>query len=68
VSEAIARAALERRESRGGHFRDDFPDKDESFGNFNVIVQKGPDGGMTIRREPIQSMPPELSTIIEEMK
>ena len=34
VSEAVTRCALERRESRGGHFRDDYPDKDPAFAKF----------------------------------
>jgi succinate dehydrogenase / fumarate reductase flavoprotein subunit len=68
VSEAIARAALERRESRGGHFRDDYPEKDPAYGSFNLILRKGPDGEMNITREPIPEMPPELKQIIEENK
>ncbi|HEV2148169.1 MAG TPA: fumarate reductase/succinate dehydrogenase flavoprotein subunit [Longimicrobiaceae bacterium] len=66
VSEAVARSALERKESRGGHFRDDYPDKDPAYGSFNVLVQKGPDGEMRITREPIREMPAELKQIIEE--
>jgi succinate dehydrogenase / fumarate reductase flavoprotein subunit len=66
VSEAIARAALERRESRGGHFRDDYPDKDPAFGTFNVLVRRGPGGEMQITREPIAAMPAELKQVIEE--
>src|SRR4029079_4660794 len=42
VSEAITRSAIERRESRGGHFRDDYPEKDTQFGTFNLVVRKGP--------------------------
>ena len=68
VSEAITRSALERQESRGGHFRDDYPDKDASFGTFNFIVRKGRDGGMEVARAPIPEMPDELKRIIEEMK
>ena len=68
VSEAIARSALERKESRGGHFREDFPDKDPSFGTFNFVVRKGSDGAMVISRETIPTMPDELKAVIEEMK
>ncbi len=41
VSEAITRCAIERKESRGGHFRDDYPDKDPAFATFNFVVRKG---------------------------
>jgi succinate dehydrogenase flavoprotein subunit len=68
VSEAAARAALERRESRGAHFRDDFPAKDEAHATFNIVIQKGADGAMQVRREPLPPMPAELKQIIEEMK
>ncbi len=68
VSEAITRAALERRESRGGHFRDDFQDKDPQMASFNIVVRKGTGGAMELRREPIPPMPAELKQIIEEMK
>ncbi len=68
VSEAITRSAIERRESRGGHFRDDYPNKDPDFGTFNIIVRKGPDGRMAVSRAPIPEMPDELKRIIEEMK
>src|SRR5207247_846060 len=56
VSEAIARSALERRESRGGHFRDDFPEKDTAFGKINIIVRKDRDGRMEVSRAPIPEM------------
>jgi succinate dehydrogenase / fumarate reductase flavoprotein subunit len=68
VSEAITRAALERRESRGGHFRDDCPDKDPQFATFNFVVRKGPHGAMEVSRVPIPPMPDELKRIIEDMK
>jgi succinate dehydrogenase / fumarate reductase flavoprotein subunit len=68
VSEAIARSALERRESRGGHFREDFPAKDPAFATFNIVVRKDGAGGMKVERVPLPPLPPELSAIIEEMK
>ena len=52
VSEAITRSALERRESRGAHFRDDFPEKDPAFAKVNIVLRKQPDGSMQLRREP----------------
>ncbi|HXC34876.1 MAG TPA: fumarate reductase/succinate dehydrogenase flavoprotein subunit [Candidatus Acidoferrales bacterium] len=68
VSEAITRSAIERRESRGGHFRDDFPNKDAAFGTVNIITKKNPDGTMLVRRDTIPPMPDELKQVIEEMK
>jgi succinate dehydrogenase / fumarate reductase flavoprotein subunit len=68
ISEAITRSALERRESRGGHFREDYPDKDASFGGINIVVRKQKDGGMLVSRAPIPPMPEELKKVVEEMK
>lgn len=68
VSEAITRAALERKESRGGHFRDDFPQKDASFGSFNILLGKGSDGTMQVSRQPLPEMRPDLQKIVEENK
>ncbi len=67
VSEAVTRAALERKESRGGQFRDDFPDKDPEYGKFNFSLKKTDDGAMKIERVPIPEMPAELKKVIEEM-
>jgi succinate dehydrogenase / fumarate reductase flavoprotein subunit len=68
VSEAITRSALVRKESRGGHFRDDFPEKSARFGKVNLVARKGPDGRMQVNEVPIPEMPAELKQIIEEMK
>jgi succinate dehydrogenase / fumarate reductase flavoprotein subunit len=68
VSEAITLCAIERKESRGGHFRDDYPDKDNTYASFNFVVRKGRDGAMEVSRAPIPEMPAELKQIIEEMK
>jgi succinate dehydrogenase / fumarate reductase flavoprotein subunit len=68
VSEAIARSALERKESRGGHFRDDYPKKLDEFAKVNFVVKKGSDGQMQVCSVPLPEMPAELKQIIEEMK
>jgi succinate dehydrogenase / fumarate reductase, flavoprotein subunit len=68
VSEAITRSALERKESRGGHFRDDYPDKDAAYSSFNTVIRKSPDGQMRVEREPLPQISEELKAIIEEMK
>ena len=68
IGEVITRAALERRESRGAHFRSDFPDKNATDGAVNVVIHKGADGTMETRRESKHEMPAELQAIIEEMQ
>ncbi|MFL6466342.1 MAG: fumarate reductase/succinate dehydrogenase flavoprotein subunit [Pyrinomonadaceae bacterium] len=66
VSEAITRSAIERKESRGGQFRDDYPNKDPEFAKFNIAV-KEVNGEMQISHIPLPEMPPELKEVIEEM-
>jgi succinate dehydrogenase / fumarate reductase flavoprotein subunit len=68
VSEAITRSALERKESRGGHFRDDFPEKDQTFAGVNIIVTRGADGAMMVSRVPVPPLRDDLKQIIEENK
>ena len=68
ISEAITISAIDRRESRGGHFREDFPDKDPAAAKYNSVISKGADGSMKLRREPIPPMPEALKQVIEEMK
>jgi succinate dehydrogenase / fumarate reductase flavoprotein subunit len=68
VSEAIARSAIERRESRGGHFREDYPEKSAEFGSLTIMVRQGRDGAMQVSRIPITPMPDHLKQVIEEQK
>ena len=67
VSEAVARAALERRESRGAHTRDDYPGKDSDWGTVNLVIAKGEDGAMRLRRERVPPLRGDLKAIIEEI-
>src|SRR4029453_11617037 len=68
VSEAIARSAIERKESRGGHFRQDYPDKDPAYATFNIAGRRNGGGGRGVTRVPIPPMPAELKQVIEENK
>jgi succinate dehydrogenase / fumarate reductase, flavoprotein subunit len=68
VSQAITRAALLRKESRGAQFREDFPNKDSEWGKYNIVISRNADGEMQVETRALTPMPDELKKVIEEMK
>ncbi len=67
VAECCALAALERRESRGGHTRDDHPYTDDQWGKVNIVLRQR-DGAVRLTREPLPEMPAELKSLFQERK
>jgi succinate dehydrogenase / fumarate reductase flavoprotein subunit len=67
VAECSTLAALERKESRGGHTRDDHPYTDDTWGKVNVVLRLK-NGRVQASREPLSEMPPELKTLFQERK
>jgi len=66
VSECIAKAALERQESRGGHTRDDFPGPSEEWGARNLVLRLNSAGtGVDLTHQALPVMPDELQSFFE---
>ncbi|HTE85672.1 MAG TPA: fumarate reductase/succinate dehydrogenase flavoprotein subunit [Dehalococcoidia bacterium] len=65
VSEACAHSAIERKESRGGHTRDDYPSTDNALGSVNMVTRLR-NGEMSVTSEPLPQMPDELKQLFEE--
>jgi succinate dehydrogenase / fumarate reductase flavoprotein subunit len=67
VSEAVTLGAIERKESRGGHTRDDYPFADDRFGKINVVIRRRNEQ-LTVAQEPLPEMPDELKQLLQERK
>jgi succinate dehydrogenase / fumarate reductase flavoprotein subunit len=65
IAESVTRSAIERKESRGGHSRDDYPAPDPKFGTVNVVT-RAVGGGLRVCQESLPEMPDELKAIVEE--
>jgi succinate dehydrogenase / fumarate reductase flavoprotein subunit len=68
VAEAITKAAHQRKESRGGHYREDFPEKSQELGNVNISITKDTQGAMQVRMVPKLKLREDLQNIVDEMK
>ncbi len=67
VAESIARAAKERKESRGGHYRQDYVEKSDEYGKVNISVRKADDGSMEVKQVVKDPIREDLQQIIEEL-
>ncbi len=68
VAEAITRSAISRKESRGAHARNDFPDKVAEAGKVNTAIRRGPDGEMQLEQHPVKPIREDLQAIIDEQQ
>jgi succinate dehydrogenase / fumarate reductase, flavoprotein subunit len=67
ISEAVARSALVREESRGAHSRIDFPESSAEWGTKNTVIKREA-SGMTLRQDTRPELPPDLKQILAEDK
>jgi succinate dehydrogenase / fumarate reductase, flavoprotein subunit len=66
VSESVAKAALARKESRGGHTRNDYPGPDPEWGAKNLVVRLNEEGtGIDLVEQPLPQMPDDLKSFFE---
>ena len=63
TAEAVAKAALLREESRGAHTRADFPGEQKEWLRYNIVISKGANGSMELRKEERPSPDAELERI-----
>jgi len=67
VSEAVTLGALERKESRGGHTRDDYPFADDRYGTVNMVIRRKGEA-LAVAQEPIPPRRDDLKTLLQEKK
>jgi succinate dehydrogenase / fumarate reductase flavoprotein subunit len=65
VSECVAKAALQRQESRGGHTREDYPEMSAEWRKVNLVCSVGPDGHAQVEKQPLPKMRPDLLALFE---
>jgi succinate dehydrogenase / fumarate reductase flavoprotein subunit len=66
VSTLVAKGALERRESRGGHTREDYPGSDTELGGVNLVQRLDERGALVLAPEPLRPMPDRLAALLSE--